>query len=164
MWRQTSEYSTVWWMPCRVSMTSIGHEGENKTKSLGKISRRWPKSLYFSVKETKTVILKYLVCFQIVFELAPCVSHMYYTCYSLGNGAFRRHLELRHCLPFRQALHSTWVHSQYDASAWGPWKGHVSSNVFLLLTKERKLLMSIPHFMGLGTESWKYLFKKILVN
>lgn len=153
-------------MPYRMSMTGIGHEGENKTKSLGKISRRWLelKSLFFSAKETKTVILKYLVCFQIVFELASCMSHMHCTCYSLGNGAFQRRLELRQRLPFRQALYETWVHFQYDAWAWGPWKGQVSSNVFLLLTKERKLLMSIPHFTDLGMESWKYLCKKILVN
>lgn len=42
-------------------------------------------SLFQCTRDSETVDLIYLVCFQIVFELASCVSHVHCTCYSVGN-------------------------------------------------------------------------------
>lgn len=50
-------------------------------------------SLFQCKRDSETVDLRYLVCFQIVSELASCVSHMHCTCYSVGNVSKKSWIE-----------------------------------------------------------------------
>lgn len=90
MERQTNDYSVMKTI-YRMSIHT-GNKGENKTVFQAEQQEVSGAeiSLFQCKRDSKMVDLKYLVCFQIVFELASCVSHMHCLFYSVGNGEFQR--------------------------------------------------------------------------
>lgn len=92
MERQTDDYSVtnaVYGMFIR-----IGSKGRQKV--FQKEQQEVPGaeiSLFQCKRDSETVDLRYLVCFQIVSELASCVSHMHCTCYSVWSVSKKSRIE-----------------------------------------------------------------------